>query len=83
MTPDNQIFDRFNRIPLLRDHPPASPSVMAVTMAVTVTMVTMVTMVPVVTHDGRGDGNGGGDVATRDDGDRCKGRHGRGDDDDA
>jgi hypothetical protein len=49
VTPDNQIFGRFNRIPLLRDHPPASPSVMAVTMAVTVTMVPVVTMMVVVT----------------------------------
>jgi hypothetical protein len=49
VTPDNKVFDRSNRTPLLRDHPPASPSVMAVTMAMTVTMVPVVTMMPVVT----------------------------------
>ena len=49
VTPDNKIFDRSNRTPLLRDHPPASPSVMAVTMVTMVTMVPVVTMMAVVT----------------------------------
>lgn len=49
VTPDNKVFDRSNRTPLLRDHPPASPSVMPVTMAMTVTMVPVVTMMAVVT----------------------------------
>jgi hypothetical protein len=49
VTPDNKVFDRSNRTPLLRDHPPASPSVMAVTMAMAMTVTMAVTMVPVVT----------------------------------